>query len=29
MGQECQKKLNINLLYIYDDDSVEKRMFIK
>ena len=29
MGQECQKQLNSILLYIYDDGSIEKKMFIK
>ena len=29
MGQECQKQLNKILFYIYDDGSIEKKMFIK
>jgi hypothetical protein len=29
MGQECQKKLNTILLYIYEDGSIEKKMFVK
>jgi hypothetical protein len=29
MGQECQKQLNTILLYIYNDGSKEKKMFVK
>jgi hypothetical protein len=29
MGQECQKQLNTILLYIYNDSSKEKKMFVK
>ena len=29
MGQECQKQPNTILLYVYDDGTIEKKMFIK